>query len=321
MILMNKWKLRKKNKLSFSIRLCPLILLFFIYTPSYSSTLITQAASLKYQITSDGTKAFSLPSDVDANAKRVYIVDGGNHRIVVFDKQGKHLFSFGSHGDKYGQFNFPVGIFVSNNRVYVADSGNHRVQIFSDDGKFIRGFPLKHKGKSVRPVDLIVNSRSGNIIVSASEAHNLMVFSPTGKLLDQWGSKGTNIGEFRYPATIAEISDGGIAVVDVLNSRVQLFNSEGNASMTVSGWGVLQGQLVRPKGIAIDNKNNFYISDSYMNLVQIFSKTGEFISVLGDHGKPYQMVTPVGMLVDESKLYVVEMRAHRVSVYQLENRE
>jgi len=316
--LMKQRHSKQKNRLYFSIALYSLIFQFFISTPAYSSKLITQPANLKYQISSDGTKTFSFPSDVAANAKQVFIVDGGNHRIIAIDKHGKYLFSFGSYGHEPGQFNYPVGLFVSNKRIYVADSGNHRVQIFTIDGQYLSSFPLQHKGKPVRPIDLIVHSRTGNIIVSASETHNLMIFSPKGKLLDKWGGKGKNKGEFRYPATISETPDGHIAVVDVLNNRVQIFNSKGKATMTVGDWGVLQGQLVRPKGIAVDKKNNFYVSDSYMNLVQVFSANGDFISVLGEHGKPYQMITPVGMLVDGNKLYVVEMRAHRVSVYQLE---
>ena len=319
---MKPWKLNQTNRLSFSINLCLLILQIFIYTPAYSSDKIsTQTADLKYQISGDDTKNFSLPSDVAANSKQIFIVDGGNHRIVAFNKQGKHLFSFGSYGDSKGQFNYPVGLFVDNKHVYVADSGNHRVQIFTSKGKYLNSFPLKHKGKPVRPIDLIVHSRTGNIIVSASETHNLLIFSPKGKLLDKWGTNGMNEGEFRYPATITEMSDGRIAVVDVLNTRVQVFNSKGKVSMVVSGWGVLQGQLVRPKGITIDKKNNFYISDSYLNLVQIFSETGDFISVLGERGTPYKMVTPVGMQIDNNKLYVVEMRAHRVSVYHLKKQK
>ena len=311
--------MKAHNTLFYSIQLCALTMLLIICEPVFSSGLVTQSAILKYQIQSDAKTTFSFPSDVAANSKQIYVVDGGNHRIVVFDKQGKHLFSFGTYGNGQGQFNYPVGIFVNNTRIYVADSGNHRIQIFNLDGKYIQSFALQHKGKPVRPIDLLVYSRTGNIIVSASETHNLMIFSPTGKLLTQWGGNGTNQGEFRYPATIAEMPDGRIAVVDVLNTRVQVFNTEGKVTMVVGDWGVLQGQLVRPKGVAVDTKGRFYISDSYMNLVQIFSATGNFISVLGEGGKPYKMVTPVGMLVDDNKLYVVEMRAHRVSVYQLAN--
>ena len=250
---------------------------------------------------------------------KIYVVDGGNHRIVVFDLNGKYLFQFGGKGSKNGQMNYPVGIFAATNkRIYVADSGNHRIQIFSADGSYLSSFNIESNKKPRRPIDVIRHSRTGNIIVSSS-SHNLMVYSPNGKLLDKWGGNGMNQGEFRYPATISEMKDGRIAVIDVLNSRLQVFDVDGKVSMVVGGWGVLPGQLVRPKGVAIDRNDNFYISDSYMNLVQSFSETGEFIAVMGKKGQPYKMVTPVGMTVDNNKLYIVEMRKHKVSVYQLVN--
>jgi len=265
------------------------------------------------------TTELQLPSDVAVHKNKIYVVDGGHHRIVVYNLQGEFLFSFGNKGDKPGQFNYPVGIDAANdNRVYVADSGNKRIQIFSDKGDFLSSFPIKNEGERGRPIDVIRHSQTGNLIVSSSN-HHLLTYSVKGKLLKKWGKNGTERSEFRYPATLSELKDGRIAVVDVLNSRVQVFNTDGTLSVVVGEWGVLPGQLFRPKGIAIDNKGNFYISDSYMGLVQKYGDDSGFIAVLGDNGKPYKMVTPVGMTIDKNRLYVVEMKANKVSVYQLAN--
>lgn len=272
------------------------------------------------QITGHDKSVLALPSDVAVADEKIYVVDGGHHRIVVFDMQGDFLFQFGGKGKTKGKMNFPVGIFVdSDNTVYVADSGNYRVQVFSASGQFKSSFKIKSGKKNIRPVDLIVHSQTGRIILSGSNNHSLMEYSHAGKLIKKWGGNGVNQGEFRYPATINELNDGRIAVVDVLNSRVQVFNTDGTVSMVVSDWGVLPGQMVRPKGVAVDKKGNFYISDSYMNLVQSFTESGDFISVLGEKNKPFKMVTPVGLAVYKNKLFVVEMRKHLVSVYQLVN--
>ncbi len=268
------------------------------------------------QLKGQGDSTLALPSDVAVHAEKIYVVDGSHHRVVVYDLRGNYLFQFGGKGEKPGEMNYPVGIDAApDNRIYVADSGNHRIQIFTDKGKYLSSFPVKNKGKAIRPIDIIRHSRSGNIIVSG--ANRLLTYSPEGELLKKWGSNGVNQGEFRYPATLAELNDGRIAVVDVLNSRVQVFNLDGSVSMVVGEWGVLPGQLFRPKGVAIDHEGNFYISDSYMNVVQKYTDGGEFVAVLGENGKSYKMLTPVGMTVYKHKLYVVEMRKHLVSVYQL----
>jgi len=295
-----------------------LVLLFFILGgPLWAAGIPTQPAEKILQIGGGQDNLLVFPSDVAVASGRIYVVDGGSHRVAVFNIKGEYLFQFGGRGAARGQMNYPVGIDVADNkRVYVADSGNHRIQIFSLDGMFLSSFSVGSKDKPVRPVDVIRHSKTGNIMVTCSN-HRLMVFSPKGKLLSSWGRNGMNQGEFRYPATITEMNDGRIAVVDVLNSRVQVFDPDGKPSMLVGEWGVLPGQLFRPKGVAIDGKGKIYISDSYTNVVQKFSDIGEFESVLGKGGRPYKMNTPVGMTVYRDRLYVVEMRAHKVTVYKL----
>jgi len=276
----------------------------------------TLKTPLIFQIKSQPEVTLSLPSDVAVVNDKIYLVDGGDHRVVVYDLQGKFLFTFGEQGNQAGQLNYPVGISVgSKGRIYVADSGNHRIQIFSDKGKYLSGFAVKIKGRTIRPIDVMHHKKSANIIVSGGD--RLLTYNSKGRLIKSVGGNGVNRGEFRYPATLSEMSDGRIAVVDVLNSRVQVFNPDGSVSTAIGEWGVLPGQLFRPKGVAVDRQNNFYISDSYLGVVQKFSDGGEFKAVLGEQGKPYKMLTPVGMTIYKNRLYVVEMRNNLLSVYQL----
>jgi len=310
--------LKLKNRLE-KILFFSFILVISITRLAFAQGIATEELKKVLQIKGEKNGMLVHPSDVAVLAGKIYVVDGGHHRVVVFDIKGKLLFEFGEKGNDNGQMNYPVGIFVATNkRVYVADSGNHRIQIFSAGGDYLSSFKIESNNKPRRPIDVIRHSRTGNIFITSSN-HDLLVYSPKGEFLHKWGGNGTNQGEFRYPATISELKDGRIAVVDVLNSRVQVFDVDGNVSMVVGEWGVLPGQLIRPKGVAIDTKGNFYISDSYMNLVQSFSEIGQFVSVLGKKGQPYKMVTPVGMTIDNNKLYIVEMRKHKVSVYQLAN--
>jgi DNA-binding beta-propeller fold protein YncE len=58
------------------------------------------------------------------------VADTDNDRIVLFNKQGKFLFSFGESGSGPGQFNRPVGLSLGRaGRLFVADSGNNRIQV------------------------------------------------------------------------------------------------------------------------------------------------------------------------------------------------
>lgn len=281
--------------------------------------LVSKPAVFLFDLKLEGKNSLLLPSDVASSNQRTYVVDGGNHRVVVFDKKGHYQFSIGSEGKRKGQFNYPVGIDVaSNGDVYVADSGNRRVQVFTSDGKFKRLFKTRSGRYMIRPIDVLVDEKSKEIFVSGNENHKVMVFSLKGKLKRDWGGNGTNQGEFRYPATLAHLKDGRVAVVDVLNSRVQVFEKKGIYSIQIADWGVSQGQVFRPKGVAFDSLGNAYVSDSYLNVIQSFSDEGDFLHVL-DTGDTHKLFTPVGMVIDKkNRLYITEMRRHRVSVYQLQ---
>ena len=61
----------------------------------------------------------------------VYVSEWGNNRVSVFTSEGVFVSSFGSPGERPGQFNYPGGVAVDNSGVvYVCDRNNNRVQIF-----------------------------------------------------------------------------------------------------------------------------------------------------------------------------------------------
>jgi DNA-binding beta-propeller fold protein YncE len=86
-----------------------------------------------------GPGEFNLPRDVAIGlGGRLYVVDGGNFRVVVFDKDGRYLSSFGSVGKQYGQFARPKEVAVDREgNVYVADSAFGNFQIFTPDGELL----------------------------------------------------------------------------------------------------------------------------------------------------------------------------------------
>jgi DNA-binding beta-propeller fold protein YncE len=145
-----------------------------------------------------------------------------------------------------------------------------------------------------------------------------MVFTPGGKLVREWGGSGLDQGRFRYPGIITFLPDARIAVVDILNTRVQIFERTGRFSIEVGEWGVLPGQLFRPKGVAVDSNGQLYVSDSYMNLIQVFTDTGVFVYVLQVNRITNAFKTPAGLTISNNNyLYVAEMLSNKVSVFKL----
>lgn len=272
-----------------------------------------------FDIKGSSSARLVLPTDVAVHGDHVYIVDSGNHRVQVYDLDGDYQFKVGKQGIAKGAFRGPIGIDAdSSGRFYVADAGNNRVQVFDDSGKYLTSFDVVSKDKLVRPVDVCVSETDKLVYVTGNNNHKVMAFTIGGHLQRSWGGNGVEIGEFRYPATMSLLPDKRIGVVDVLNSRVQLFSPQGKTPIEVGAWGVLPGLLFRPKGIAVDKQSHIYISDSYTGVVQVFNDVGKFIAVLGKNGQPKIMRTPVGMTLDkQNRLYVAEMLANKVSVWKI----
>lgn len=71
----------------------------------------------------------------------VYVTETGHARVRKFDDRGKLLHTFGSLGEKLGQFVRPKGVAVDReDRVYVVDAASEVVQIFNADGELLLFF-------------------------------------------------------------------------------------------------------------------------------------------------------------------------------------
>jgi DNA-binding beta-propeller fold protein YncE len=268
---------------------------------------------------------FKQPSDVAvANDGKIYVLDGVNNRIKIFNPHGIHLSTFGGAGEGSGKFNFPLGIGIDEQgRVYVADSGNHRIQIFSPDGKYLSGFNVETGRKDAKPsdpTDIAVNSSLNKCYVVDNDNHCLLVYDLINKsLIKARGIMGTEKREYRFPFMIDIDSEGNLYLVEVINTRVKKVDPEGIYLKSIGGWGVEKGEFYRPKGVAVDSKDRVFVSDSYLGIIQVFDKEGTFLYVLGnENGSIIKFKTPTGLSIDKHmRLYVVEMLADRVRVLSL----
>src|SRR5205085_891890 len=102
---------------------------------------------------------------------------------------------------------------------------------------------------------------NGDIFVSDGHGEKpadnarIMKFDAHGKFLKTWGKKGTGIGEFDCPHTIAFDSQRRLFGGDRQNNRIQNFDQDGRF---IAEW----KQFGRPSGIYIDRNDVIYVADS-----------------------------------------------------------
>ena len=276
-------------------------------------------AELLLEITYD----FKYPSDISVSKDgKIFVLDGVNHQIKVFDHQGNFKFTFGKQGTRDGELNYPLGIDVGESGdVYIADSGNHRILIFNAEGRFKSSIPLPDSDKPCDPTDVAVNEATRIAYVADNDNHRILVIDlKKNQFIKSFGTSGEQNGQFNYPFLMSLDRKSNLCVVEVANTRVQVLDPNGLHIRFVGGWGVDKGQFYRPKGISVDKNGRIFVSDSFLGVIQIFNTDGDFFSVIGDP-KTQQVKkfkNPVGISIDsKDRLYVVEMITNKVFVFQL----
>ncbi len=140
----------------------------------------------------DGVKLGPVSAVATDASDRVYVAHRGKKPVVVFDAEGQFIRSWGD-----GEIDTAHGLRVDpRGNVWVTDMGGHRVLKFSPKGKLLlalgkRGTKGDGPDRFDRPTDVAV-SRTGDFYVSDGYGNSrVLKFSGDGKLLKQWGKKGT----------------------------------------------------------------------------------------------------------------------------------
>ncbi len=97
---------------------------------------------------------------------KLYMGEAGNHRVNVFDLQGKFLFTFGGNGTEPGKINVAEAAKVnSEGKVYVTDLKNDRVQVFDKEGTFIKlwGKTGSAPGEFKTPAGLAIDKHNNSM--------------------------------------------------------------------------------------------------------------------------------------------------------------
>ena len=186
--------------------------------------------------------------------------------VLEFETSGKLLKSFGK-----GLFVSPHKITVDRDgNLWVADNGlkdakGQQVFKFDQNGKVL--MTLGKAGVSGPGLDTfdqpteVAVAPNGDIFVADGHGEQpaanarIMKFDSHGKFLKTWGKKGSAIGEFDCPHTLAFDSQGRLFVGDRQNNRIQIFDQEGRF---IAEW----KQFGRPSGIYIDKNDGIYVADS-----------------------------------------------------------
>ena len=210
---------------------------------------------------------------------RVYLFNRSDHPLIVLDRDGKFLNSWGE-----GDLPDAHGMFIdADDNLYMPVKNSHVVLKYSTDGNLLMTMgdsdkpsdtgwtgdvndPAKQAaGPFNRPSDIALDA-SGDLYISDGYGNSRVhKFTSDGKLLFSWGEPGkTGPGEFHVPHGVWVHTDGRVFVADRENNRIQIFDAEGKY---LDEW----GGLARPCDIYIDEDEILYVPelDGFMSILSI----------------------------------------------------
>ena len=192
-------------------------------------TTILGTGEHRYRVVEDWAKLpkgweFKDVAAVGVDSKdRVYCFNRGEHPMMVFDREGNFLRSWGE-----GTFPRAHGLFIdAEDNLYCTDDGGHFVRKCTPEGKVlleigVPGQPSPYmSGLPFHRCTHTALSPKGEIYVSDGYGNaRVHKYSPDGKLLFSWGEPGTGAGQFNIAHNIATDAEGWVYVADRENQRV-----------------------------------------------------------------------------------------------------
>jgi DNA-binding beta-propeller fold protein YncE len=254
---------------------------------------------------------------------RVYVFCRGEHPLIVFDREGNFLGSWGE-----GVFTRPHAVTMGPDElIYLTDDGDHTVRKCSLEGRVLMtiGVPGKpaaaRSGQPFNRCTHLAVASDGSLFISDGYGNSrIHKYSPDGRHLLSWGEPGTDPGQFNLPHNICIDRAGRVYVADRENHRIQVFDQQGRF---VEQW----NNLYRPCGLYIDARDpagervyvgelgpSLPVSQGVANLgarVGVYEAGGRLLSRLGDPfpgTAAHQFLAPHAIGVDSyGDVYVGEV--------------
>nr|CAG4647700.1 EOG090X01W2 [Moina brachiata]SVE92868.1 EOG090X01W2 [Moina brachiata] len=249
---------------------------------------------------------FTEPSGVAVNAQNdIIVADTNNHRIQIFDKEGRFKFQFGECGKRDGQLLYPnrVSVVKTSGDIIVTErSPTHQIQIYNQYGQFARKFGanvLQH------PRGVTVDSK-GRIIVVECKVMRVIIFDQMGNVLHKFGCS----KHLEFPNGVVVNDKQEIFISDNRAHCVKVFSYEGVFLRQIGG----EGLTNYPIGVGINSAGEILIADNHNNFnLTIFTQDGQLISALESKVKHAQCFD-VALLDDGS--VVLASKDYRLYVYR-----
>lgn len=228
----------------------------------------------------DGWTFGWIPAVACDSQDRVFVYSRSEHPLVIFDRDGNFLESWGEDLLKDAH-----GIFIDKeDNVFLTERDTHCVHKFDRTGKhiFTLGTPgqegLNDGDPFRKPTDVGVAS-NGDFFVSDGYGNaRVHKFAPDGTNLFSWGEWGEGPGQFGLSHCVRVDRYDRVWVCDRSNRRIQIFDLEGKYLSEWTG-------LAQPDTIYFDPDEDVVYIAELDQQVSIYTLDGKLLAQWGGQRK------------------------------------
>lgn len=195
-----------------------------------------------------------------------------------YTETGSYVGTNSTENGKYQVFASPTSVLANHDgTIWVSAYGSNELVLLDINGNVVRRITGPLNGFD-RPLD-VIRSFDGKLLVSESAGDRIAVLNESGFFEKYIGEKGRGIGQFVGPQYLAQDSLGNIYVTDFGNSRVVVFDKDGNGIFDFGRRAEDFAGLKGPTGIAIKD-GRVFVADCVRGAVYEFDLSGNYEGVL-----------------------------------------
>jgi sugar lactone lactonase YvrE len=256
--------------------------------PKIKATMI-----LKLDTNVKGAGVF-VPWGAAAVGDKIAVADNQNNRIMIFDRSGNFIKSWGTLGQKKDQFHEPSGLVADDkSNIYVIDSWNSAIKGFDIKGKQIADIDMTNMG-FFGPRGLAYDGT--NFLVADTGSHRIVTVSPKGEIISTWGTHGDGDLQIKGPVSVATDRLGHYFVADTDNNRLVWLDS----SWKKIRYSKFDGNVV---AVTSDKEGRVYASTkSDDGQTKVFDPNGKVLGTVIDQSgslEPFKNVKSLSVTPDD----------------------
>lgn len=252
-----------------------------------------------------GYTALIRPTAIAARGNDIYLLDAGLRRLFRYDNFQKTLTPFATTLHVESGMSIYAAPDMS---VYVTDPNHQQVLHFSWDGSPLP--TLNSRGNLAHPISVVVDERTGHILVADSLFDRIVVFDNLGMALSAFKPQ--------QVLSIAAMASGpdGLYVVDKLAKRIVVLGGDGTFRYAFGA-----DALSEPGAIAVSRDNLVFVSDNFNHTIKVYrdqSRHGKNLELANKFGgvgnAPGSFNGIGGLAVVDDLLYIADSLNTRVQI-------